>query len=390
MVTMTSADKALKTLYLGAITEQLNTEVNPLLAKIKQSTADVWGKEIRRVARYGINGGIGAGSETGDLPKAEGNHYEQFVCTLKNLYGTIEISDKAMRASANDAGAFVNLLNDEMDGLLKASAFNFGRMLYGDGSGVLAKVSAASVGNTISCDSVKNFAVGMIVGVFTNDGVDLGLGMRRVTDVDRENNKITVDGKAFEKDDVDAGCTIHMQGSVDNEITGLGAIFKSTGNIYGLSRATHKWLVPYMKTDVGSITETVIQKAIDYLDETAGSRVNFIVCSSGVKRAFQKHLATYKRNVDVMNLEGGYKALSYNGIPIVSDRFCPAGTMYLLNTDDFTLHQLCDWKWLEGEDGKILKQNAGKPTYTATLVKYADLICAKPCGQAMLSGITEE
>ena len=390
MVTMTSADKALKTLYLGAITEQLNTEVNPLLAKIKQSTADVWGKEIRRVARYGINGGIGAGSETGDLPKAEGNHYEQFVCTLKNLYGTIEISDKAIRASANDAGAFVNLLNDEMDGLLKASAFNFGRMLYGDGSGVLAKVSAASVGNTISCDSVKNFAVGMIVGVFTNDGVDLGLGMRRVTDVDRENNKITVDGKAFETDDVDAGCTIHMQGSVDNEITGLGAIFKSTGNIYGLSRATHKWLVPYMKTDVGSITETVIQKAIDYLDETAGSRVNFIVCSSGVKRAFQKHLATYKRNVDVMNLEGGYKALSYNGIPIVSDRFCPAGTMYLLNTDDFTLHQLCDWKWLEGEDGKILKQNAGKPTYTATLVKYADLICAKPCGQAMLSGITEE
>jgi hypothetical protein len=390
MVTMTSADKALKTLYLGAITEQLNTEVNPLLAKIKQSTADVWGKEIRRVARYGINGGIGAGSETGDLPKAEGNHYEQFVCTLKNLYGTIEISDKAMRASANDAGAFVNLLNDEMDGLLKASAFNFGRMLYGDGSGVLAKVSAASVGNTISCDSVKNFAVGMIVGVFTNDGVDLGLGMRRVTDVDRENNKITVDGKAFETDDVDAGCTIHMQGSVDNEITGLGAIFKSTGNIYGLSRATHKWLVPYMKTAVGSITETVIQKAIDYLDETAGSRVNFIVCSSGVKRAFQKHLATYKRNVDVMNLEGGYKALSYNGIPIVSDRFCPAGTMYLLNTDDFTLHQLCDWKWLEGEDGKILKQNAGKPTYTATLVKYADLICAKPCGQAMLSGITEE
>ena len=390
MVTMTSADKALKTLYLGAITEQLNTEVNPLLAKIKQSTADVWGKEIRRVARYGINGGIGAGSETGDLPKAEGNHYEQFVCTLKNLYGTIEISDKAMRASANDAGAFVNLLNDEMDGLLKASAFNFGRMLYGDGSGVLAKVSAASVGNTISCDSVKNFAVGMIVGVFTNDGVDLGGGRIIKKKKNRENNKITVDGKAFEADDVDAGCTIHMQGSVDNEITGLGAIFKSTGNIYGLSRATHKWLVPYMKTDVGSITETVIQKAIDYLDETAGSRVNFIVCSSGVKRAFQKHLATYKRNVDVMNLEGGYKALSYNGIPIVSDRFCPAGTMYLLNTDDFTLHQLCDWKWLEGEDGKILKQNAGKPTYTATLVKYADLICAKPCGQAMLSGITEE
>ena len=103
-----------------------------------------------------------------------------------------------------------------------------------------------------------------------------------------------------------------------------------------------------------------------------------------------KHLSTYKRNLDVTELNGGYKALSYNGIPIVSDRFCPAGTMYLLNTDDFALHQLCDWQWLEGDDGKVIKQIAGKPTYSATLVKYAELICTRPCGQARLSGIAEE
>lgn len=46
-------------------------------------------------------------------------------------------------------------------------------------------------------------------------------------------------------------------------------------------------------------------------------------------------------------------------------------------------------RWLEGDDGKVLKQIAGKPLYTATLVKYADLVCARPCGQAMLTGITE-
>jgi hypothetical protein len=63
--------------------------------------------------------------------------------------------------------------------------------------------------------------------------------------------------------------------------------------------------------------------------------------------------------------------------------------MYLLNTDDFCLHQLSDWRWLEGEDGKILKQIAGKPVYTATLVKYAELICARPYGQGMLTGIEE-
>ena len=89
-----------------------------------------------------------------------------------------------------------------------------------------------------------------------------------------------------------------------------------------------------------------------------------------------------------MELAGGYKALTYNGIPVVADRFVEDDAMYLLNTDDFTLHQLCDWKWLEGEDGKVLKQNAGFPTYTATLVKYAELVCDKPNGQAKISGIS--
>ncbi|MFR7766388.1 MAG: hypothetical protein ACLU1U_03890 [Lachnospiraceae bacterium] len=49
MVTIASAENALKTLYLGVVSEQLNTQVNPLLAKIKQSTTDVWGKEVRKL-----------------------------------------------------------------------------------------------------------------------------------------------------------------------------------------------------------------------------------------------------------------------------------------------------------------------------------------------------
>ncbi|MBO4262797.1 MAG: phage major capsid protein [Clostridia bacterium] len=388
MVTLSNADKALKTLYLGVITEQLNTEVNPLLARIKQTTADVWGKEIRRLAQHGINGGVGAGTESGDLPAAAGNNYEQLVCTLKNLYGTIEISDKAVRASSSDAGAFVNLLNAEMEGLLKAASYNFGRMLFGDGSGELAKVVSFS-GNTITLDTVKNVVEGMVVDFIDSLGDRTTIVARRIVNVDRTTKVVTITGTSIPNGALTAGDSMTVQNSYNQELTGLGAIFKSSGTIYGLNRSNHKWLVPYIKTSVGSITETAIQTAIDYLEENAGSKVNFIVCSSGVKRAFQNHLASYKRNIDVMDLQGGYKAISYNGIPIISDRFCPAGTMYLLNTDDFALHQLCDWKWLEGENGKVLKQVAGKAVYTATLVKYADLVCVKPCGQGMLTGITE-
>ena len=389
MITMKTADDALKSAYLGVVSEQLNTAINPLLAKIKQSAQDVWGKEIRRLAQYGINGGIGAGDEDGALPEAAGNNYEQFVLTLKNLYGTIEISDKAIRASENSSGAFVNLLNAEMEGLLKASSYNFGRMLFGDGSGVLAKVASISNG-VIKVDNVKNLVEGMVVDFRSNDGTVIsGATQRRIVSIDRASKTVTVTGTTLTSTLIPEGTIVTVQGSYNQEITGLGAIFKDSGSIYGLDRSTHKWLIPYIKNNVGNISETAIQTAIDYLDENAGSRVNFIICSSGVKRAFQNHLSTYKRNIDVLDLNGGYKALSYNGIPIVSDRFCPEGTMYLLNTDDFVLHQLCDWKWLEGEDGRVIKQVADKPVYKATLVKYADLICSRPCGQAMLTGITE-
>lgn len=388
MVTLQSAENALKTLYLGVVSDQLNTNVNPLMAVIEQTTSDVWGKEIRKLAPYGINGGIGAGTETGDLPSAAQNNYAQFVLTLKNLYGTIEISDKAIRASQNNAGAFVNLLSAEMEGLLKASKFNFGRMLYGDGSGTLTTVTAVS-GNNVTVASVQNLMEGMVVDILTADGNSTGVSARRVTSIDRSNNVITLSGNAIGAESVASGNIITVQGSYNNELTGLGAIFGSKDTLYGLSKTANKWLAPraYTSADIDDVT---IQKVIDEMEEVAGSRANFIVCSFGVKRAYQAYLTSAKTNVDIMNLAGGYKALSYNGIPVVSDRFVPSGTMYLLDTDEFNLHQLCDWRWLEGDNGRIIRQVAGKPVYTATLVKYADLICNKPSGQAKISGITEE
>ncbi|MCM1043170.1 MAG: phage major capsid protein [Corallococcus sp.] len=387
MVTLTSAENALKTLYLGVVAEQLNTGINPLLAKISQTSSDVWGKEIRKLAPFGINGGIGAGTEDGDLPSAAQNNYAQFVLTLKNLYGTIELSDKAIRASQNNSGAFVDLLAAEMEGLVKASKFNFGRMLFGDGSGTLCKVVSQS-GNVVTVDNVQNVIEGMVVDVLSGSSKAVTLAGRRIVSVDRAAKTVTLGGSALSSSTVAAGDIFTVQGSYNNEITGLGAIFGTSEKLYGLVRADNKWLTPY-KATASTLTDVTIQTAIDALDEVAGSQADFIVCSGGVKRAYQNYLISNRTNVDVMNLQGGYRAISYNGIPLVSDRFAPKGTMYILNTSDFHLHQLCDWRWLEGDDGRVIRQVAGKPVYTATLVKYADLICDRPIGQAMISGITE-
>ena len=385
-VNLTNADSALKSAYLDVVTEQLNYNVSPFLAAITRSTNDVWGKEVRKLAQHGLSGGIGAGTEDGDLPTASGNRYDQFVATLKNLYGVIEISDKAIRASENNSGAFVNLLNAEMDGLIKSSTFNFGRMLFGDGTGKLSKVISTD-GNTIYVDSPANFIEGMLVEFRTEDGALIdGASARQVVGVSVADGYIKLSGSSA---NFSAGTGIYVQNSYDNEITGLGAIFGSDKDVlYGISKSANTWMKPYVE-EVNEISELAIQTALDTIEMNSGSSVNFIMCSMGVRRALQALLSENRRSIDTVELAGGYKAMSYNGIPIVADRFCPKGSMYLLNTGDFTLHQLCDWQWLSGDDGRVLKQIPGKPVYTATLVKYAELICARPNGQGLLTGIAE-
>ena len=385
MVTIQNAENALKSVYLGVVANQLNTKSNPLLAKIKQSDANIWGKDIIKLAPFGINGGIGAGTETGALPTPAGNNYVQFKTALKNLFGRIEISDKAVRASGATGGAFVNLLADEMEGLVKASTFNLGRMIYGDGTGLLATTSEEAVvgATSVVVDDTRNLIEGMVVDFFDAEGNVIVSG-KRITFVDRPNKTVYVGALSTA---ISQGAKLYVQGSKDNEITGLEAIF-GTGSLYGLNRTDYPWLSPYVNNSSVSMDDVTLQSTIDAIEDKAGSEVDFIACSRSARKAYQQYLTYYRRNIDVAELAGGFKAITFNGIPVVADRFIKDGEAYFLNTKDFTLHQLCDWQWLEGEDGKILKQNPGFPSYSATLVKYADLICDRPVAQAKLSNIS--
>ena len=110
--------------------------------------------------------------------------------------------------------------------------------------------------------------------------------------------------------------------------------------IYGVDKESHAWMKPYVETEVGDIDDNAIQKAIDTIEENSGSKINFIVCSAGVRRALVKYYKTNGIRLSDVEIEGGYKAITFNGIPVVVDRFCPDFTMYLLNTDDFCLHQV--------------------------------------------------
>ncbi len=384
MVTLQTAENALKSVYLGVVADQINVSASPLLAKIKRSSKDIFGKEIVKAAPFGINGGFGAGTETDALPVAGNSHYAQMRASLKNLYGKFEISDKAVRASASNVGAFVNLLADEMESLVKACSFNLSRMLYGDGEGLVATVQSVASDKTLTVDSVRNIVEGMMLTPYIT-GSRLGKGPMKVVSVDRVNNTIKYDTSDFTTS-ITANAKLYVQGSKDNELTGIEALFSGT-TLYGLNKADYNWLNSFHDNAESEISDIRIQSAIDFLEENADSSINFISTSRQIRRAYQQYLNIYRKNVDIVELANGAKTISHNGIPVYADRFVEPSSMYLLNTDDFTLYELCDWKWIEDEGGRVLRQNAGYPTYSATLVKYAELICDKPFGQGKISNV---
>ncbi len=281
MITTYNAENSLKSIYLSVITDLLNTQTNPLLTKIEKTSNDVWGIEIRKAIEH--NG-----------------KYIQLVSTLKNFYGQVEISEKAIRVFNNNGIVnFMNLANDEFEKFLSQARNDFSRMLFSE-----------------------------------------------------------------ERD--------------SKWLTGIADIFDITKPLYGHERSELPLFMPIIK-EVTELNDIAIEQAIDEV-ELNGGKVDFIAVSRDVKYAYvEQH-----KIIDIMQLNGGFKTLSHNGIPMVFDKSIPQGTMYLLDTSKFALHQLCDWEWLEDECGRILRKTPNKDTYTATLVKYGDLICEAPNCQAMI------
>lgn len=384
MITIENADKALKEYYLQAITAQLNDNVSPFFSAIEKTAENVYGKDVSvAVVRNGEDS-VCACAEDAALPAPHKNRYIKITAPLKNIYGAIEVSDKAMRASRDNSGAFVNLVNAEMEGLVSGARFNFQRMLYGDGTGRICTVSSvvgSSDDKKFNVDDASGLSKGAVVDVILADGTKF----EKLTVTDVSENVITFNSAVTGTVE---NATVARAGAYGNELTGLGAIFGS-GKLYGYDREEEPYFAPYSVklTQPSDLKSESLTDIIDHMEEKFNSRINMILCSYATRKKIAALVADNKMIVNSIDAHTGVGVVTVNNIPVYADRFCPEGVVYFINTDDFVLSQLCDWEWLEDEDGKILKQVPQRAAYSATLVKYAELICKKPCAQAVLKNV---
>ena len=378
MVNVDNANEILKNYYIDAINKQLSGDVSPFYNAIQKSSENIVGKEVWATVAYGTLSGVAALGESDDLPTPREDNYFTIALDLKNIYGTIELSDKAIRASAHSAGPFINLLNAETEGLVKSAKANLARMLYGDGNGTLCEIVSKKAKTEIYVNNAKSYMAGLKVEVCLSDRTINTI----ISSVKAEEGIIGL-GIDLDSYTVSGGEKIRLKGAYDNELMGLAAIFDSP-NLYGQFKMNN-FINTYERTrTLDSLTEADLIEVLDILEERGDGKPNMILCSHKTRNKIALLTSNSRRIVNSMDIAAGYSSIYVNEVPVYADKFCPEDRIYILNTDDFVLSQLCDWSWIEGENGKILRQIPGKAAYSATLVMYAQLFCKNPYAQGLI------
>lgn len=398
MVTMQTFDTALKDIYEEPMRDQINIGSGIFLAKVEQTSKDIeGGRRVYKIAPYGVNGGTGSGSDTQALPVSGGNLYAPFISGIKSIRGVIKFTDQVMKASRSSRAAFLSAMESEQDGLLKSARFTYGRQSYLDGTGICTRCDETDNDVVVNVESTQYLIEGMIIDIVDANGDPITDGeQRRIVAVNRigDQKSIVLDGtKGVTTTSANA---IVEQGSFKQELTGMEAVFAQNGSLYGLDKSKYPWLVPYrhdlaagvQDQENSAIDDQTIVDTINFVEEYRGSNINLLIANPAVESEYYKYLEATKRSVNTTTLEGGYKSLSVAGRPMVKDRFVKPGCLKLLDTTQWKMHTLDggDWSWLD-EDGKILKWVSGYAMWTAVLIKYCELICDHPGGQAEIVNI---
>lgn len=396
--TMSAIDAILKEVYGPRIEDQLQNELTAL--KRIERTSDgvvetVGGKYVDFPVRVSRNTGIGNRAENEALPAAGAQGYAEVHVPLRYAYGRGRVTGQVMQLAEKNVQAFASAMDEEMDGLKRDLLKDSNRQVYGDGTGLLATVTADGL-NTVTVDNVQWLEVGMRIDIRnTSTGALLtASGGVNITAINQSTKVVTYDGS-----DVTA-TTSHglyregnFAGGTSRELTGLAKIVAASGALHSLDPATQPKWAALVKSNSG--TNRALSEGL--MIETAdGVRVNggmttLILGGLGVRRAYFNLLTQQRRYTDTKEFAGGFTGLAFNygkEVPMVEDVDAPPNKMYFLDEDKLKIYRNKEWHFVDDE-GHILKWVTDYDAFEFLMRQYWELGTSQRNSHALLSDLTE-
>ena len=431
MANLTSLSTILKEYYLGPVAEQLNNEVL-LLSRLESRSEDLVGKRAYVPLHSGRSTGVGARAESAELPSAGSQGYDKAVYDLKYLYGRVEVTGPSMAKTKNEAGAFLQALKSELDGVRNDLTKDLARQVYGDGTGTLAVGSAGSTTTlTVPTQVIRKGQIypGMKVDIFdvsasTSAATYTGILVSSVVLSTGVVTFTTTLAAALASGDilVRAGVTVATPAegnsySKSDEIDGLQRIVSDAAGAFGGIDATAagKSFWDNQRVALGSVTDqrqdaqdpigitaatatgslgyqnltfSQVQQGLN-LARIAGGMPTSIITSLGIQREFYSLFQTQVQYIDPKTLDygQGFKTLSYNGMPVIADIDAPYGKMYILDESTLKVFSDQDWHFLDA-DGMTIRQVSNYDKFEAVMARYMNLGATRRNNQVVITGIT--
>ena len=343
---------------------------------------------------------------------AGSSQQQQFLLTAASDYAFAYLDRQTMLASKTPDGSWVKAATHEIDMAIKEASKRAAFSVFGDGSGVIGTISAASdvttavitladprqivnfqVKDTLTCVAPGTSVAGAWSAAVRS-------GTISVLSVNRRTGQITATGNWNSGvSAVAVGDGITKSGDFNAKPKGFGAWLPLTApssgeSFFSVDRSSDSRLYGMYADGRGMpFEESLIATAADLAQEGSSpdlAIMNFgnwtnLINALGAKKVYMREGEVRAEGADI-----GYSSVVIEGpngpIDIVADPFCPSNVCYVLQKDTWTLHSrdgvphIFD---INGDSGQMLRQ-ASSDSYEVRVGGYYQIGCGAPGWNAVL------
>lgn len=364
------------TISTAELTNILEKVIDPTLRKLhipanKSPTVRMWmegrnGGEGTKVAengtvyitvKHGRHSNMQSQPESATLLRGRGRD-SQPSFTTKTLAGAFTFTLKAKNSSKRRAGALVDTVMNEVEGMLERAKSMMAFYANNDGTGVFALVNDASPNSksTVTLDNVRGTALDVLLDPgdtlgIGDSSVDLAAGSgfsATVSSVDSA-TQITIDETTSGLSNNDAlwySEAYDVAGGATASKIGLDGLLVASGTVQGIALANALYYKAHVESTAETITTTRVLEYLQLVDARVEDASSFIITLGDLWWKLTSIMqGTVNVDAERMNkmLQGGAKGLRFEwfggGTPVIYDPFCRTGYVNGLDLNNLGYRQ---------------------------------------------------
>lgn len=424
LITNTDISGVLKNIYESF---RINAfpKLTPLLAQLKK--AKPGGPERMQWGGNGVYWDVMltrptgmTASTAGFFPPTAQVVEKQANVGICRTYVTREIDALAIQGTQASQAAFVPLARKVVTEAMDAVQLGQQEVLHGNALGIKGIIGTVNSTTEVVVSAPYGVAssgrggllldVGMYVAVLDTTGATVR-GRATITAAvqssSTDNNTLTLDtaiaGMVATDIIVAATAQDTSYGVMPNGLINMLNRGGSYASLHGLSASTYaRWDTKRMTAgtdtpDANIPTEMDIWELATRVANVSGKNPKtnpgefLLLTTPGIeKKIAETFLGQRKWDMESsVTLKGGFKALQLSGLPLVSDYWCPAGTVYLVHTPSLSWVDRQDWVKLQYEDSGPWRFIAGRDAYQINFGAYWNTAVLQRNSHGMITGYTD-